>query len=262
MSPGRFLINLTRFLACMAWSGLWITLALVVLLVTWRPWIPLTMARTIWGPGILWLAGGTLEVRIDEDLDWDSPHIFVCNHQSMLDIPSAFVALPTPLRFVAKRSLGNIPFLGWYMRATGMILVERGKPSAARRSLAEAGRRVREGTGSLLMFPEGTRSRDGHIHGFKKGPFALAMEAGVPIVPVAIEGSRHVMHPRGLGGHPGTIRVRVGRPVLIGDPGATDRTTLSRFTRAKMIELHRSLGGPSRHEDADDSELLARHEHA
>lgn len=262
MSPGRFLINLTRFLACMAWSGLWITIALVVLVVTWRPRIPLTMARTIWGPAILKMAGGTLEVQVDGNIDWDTPQIFVCNHQSMLDIPSAFVALRAPLRFVAKRSLGNIPFLGWYMKATGMILVDRGSPAAARRSMAEAGRRVREGVGSLLVFPEGTRSKDGRIHAFKKGPFALAVEAGVPIVPVVIEGSRHVMHPRGLGGHPGIIRVRVGRPLEIRDLEATDRTTLARLTRAKMIELHRSLGGPSVHDEGDALEFQQRHGHA
>jgi len=263
MSPLRFAINLTRFLACMVWSGVWITAALVILLLTWRPQIPLTMARTIWGPGILWLAGGTLECRLDEEIDWDQPHIFVCNHQSMLDIPSAFVALRAPLRFVAKRSLERIPFLGWYMRATGMVFVERGNPVEARRSVALAGQRVREGHGSLLVFPEGTRSKDGKIHAFKKGPFALALEAGVPLVPVAIEGSRHVMHPRGLGGHPGTIVVRVGRPIPTSDLDPSDRGALARLTRAKMIELHRSIGGPSTHDDHLDGDAAqARRGHA
>ena len=120
------------------------------------------------------------------------------NHQSSLDIVVAFMVLPVNLRFVAKHVLKYVPFLGWYMWATGMIFVHRGRRGAAMGSLVEAAARVRDGA-SVLVFPEGTRSRDGNVQAFKKGAFVLASQAGVPIVPVAIEGSGRCFPPDGFG---------------------------------------------------------------
>src|SRR5690606_2843749 len=117
-----------------------------------------------------------------------APHIFLMNHQSMVDIPAAFASIPANLRFVAKHSLKHIPFLGWYMSMTGMIFVNRNDRRKAFQSLQQAADRIREGA-SILAFPEGTRSRDGVLLPFKRGPFLLALESGVPVIPVVIDGS-------------------------------------------------------------------------
>ncbi len=158
---------------------------------------------------MLWFSGAELRVTGLPETGWDRPAIYVMNHQSSLDIPAAFAVLPVDLRFIAKHTLRKVPFLGWYMSWTGMVFVDRSNSTQAVGSLNAAAERVRGGI-SLLAYPEGTRSRDGRILPFKKGPFVLALQAGVPIVPFAIQGSLRVM-PSGLkplrpGGGPDRVR--------------------------------------------------------
>lgn len=224
------------------WSAFWISAALGVTLFSRSPKKALTMARTLWAPGLLGGAGARLRVEGGASLDWETPALFVCNHQSMIDIPTAFMALPCELRFIAKRELSMIPFLGWYMRATGMIFVDRGEGEKARQSIRIAGERVRAGA-SVLAFPEGTRSVDGKIHSFKKGAFVVAIEAQVPIVPVAIEGAQRVLSRGGFRVRPGEIRVRIGDPIPTRGLVYEDRDTLIARVRSALIEQHRAIGG-------------------
>src|SRR5690554_2100474 len=165
---GWLLINCAQAIFLAVWTAFWITAALVVLLLTFRRDLPLHMARTCWAPGLLWVGGARVEVEGGEGIDWSKPHIFLMNHQSAIDIPVAFTVLKTPLRFVAKRVLASVPFLGWYMWATGMIFVDRERSTRAVQSLQRAGERIRAGA-SILAYPEGTRSRNGRIQPFKKG---------------------------------------------------------------------------------------------
>ena len=158
------------------------------------------MARRLWAPGLRWVSGARILVEPLPEIDWSRPHVFVMNHQSALDIVVAFLAmLPVNLRFVAKHVLKYVPFLGWYMWATGMIFVHRGRRGAAMGSLVEARPGACAAAPTSLVFPEGTRSRDGNLQAFKKGAFVLASQAGVPIVPVAIEGSGRCSRPSGSG---------------------------------------------------------------
>jgi 1-acyl-sn-glycerol-3-phosphate acyltransferase len=224
------------------WSALWISAALGVIGLSRRPERALTMARTIWAPGLLRGAGARMRVEGGEGVDWGAPALFVCNHQSMIDIPTAFVALPCPLRFIAKRELAMVPFLGWYMGATGMIFVARGEGEKARQSIRLAGERVRAGA-SVLAFPEGTRSLDGRIGPFKKGAFVVAIEAQVPVVPVAIEGAQRVLPRGGFRVRPGEIHVKIGDPIPTRGLRYEDRDRLIEQVRGALIDQHRSLGG-------------------
>ena len=104
------------------WTSFWITAALIVMVVTLGRDVPLAMARRFWGPGILRVAGARVSVEGGEGINWSKPHVFAANHQSQMDSPVCFVALRANLRFVAKRSLAYMPFIGWYMAATGMVL--------------------------------------------------------------------------------------------------------------------------------------------
>lgn len=117
------LINTLQAGFLAAWTAFWISAALVVMAALGRRDVPLVMARLFWGPGLLWASGVRLEVEGGEDVDWSKPHVFAMNHQPMMDVPVAFIALRTPLRFIAKRVLAFVPFLGWYMAATGMVFV-------------------------------------------------------------------------------------------------------------------------------------------
>lgn len=236
------LLNVLQVLLLLAWSVFWISLAGLMLLLTRDGDVPLMMARRFWAPLHWRITGSRMEVEPLPDIDWSRPHVFLMNHQSALDIPCAFAALPVNLRFVAKHVLRYVPFLGQYMAMTGMIFVDRSRHSAAVRSMREAGERIREGA-SILAFPEGTRSRDGRIMPFKKGPFVLALEAGVPVVPVAIEGTGQVLPTGSLAPRRHLIRVKVGRPIETKGRDLAERDALLREAREALIQLHRDIGG-------------------
>ncbi|HYH96007.1 lysophospholipid acyltransferase family protein [Hyalangium sp.] len=236
------LINILQALFLVVWGAFWITSAGVMMLLTLNGNVPLMMARRFWA-SMHWRIGGSrMFVEPMPDLDWSRPYIFLMNHQSAMDIPCAFAALPVNIRFVAKHVLKYVPFLGWYMAMTGMIFINRSNHRKAVSSLERAGERIRSGK-SILAFPEGTRSRDGLILPFKKGPFVLAIEAQVPIIPVAIEGSLQNL-PRGsiwLRKH--DIRMKVGHPIETKGLTPADREALLRQVRDAIIQLHREIGG-------------------
>jgi 1-acyl-sn-glycerol-3-phosphate acyltransferase len=129
-----------------------------------------------------------------ERIDPDRPCIYVANHQSTLDIWLMILLLPVSTRFVAKDALFRIPILGWALSSAGFIPIDRSNHNSAMRSLEKAAVKIRSGR-PLVMFPEGTRSRDGNLAPFKKGAFHLALQAGVPVVPVSLQGTFEAMPP-------------------------------------------------------------------
>ena len=195
----------------------------------------------IWARGILKAAGVKVATHFEAPLP-DGPLIFVCNHQSIIDIVALFDALPRRFVFVAKKSVFRYPFIGWHIAAQGYISVDRSNRESAIRSLDVAGRRIRSGV-SVCLFPEGTRSSDGSILPFKKGPFMLALKAGVPVVPVAIEGALHVTPKRQLYVCPNTVRVLIGPAIATDGMTEEDRDPLIHDVRSSVIRLHRRLGG-------------------
>jgi len=197
------------------------------------------LARRAWSPSALWLAGVKVKVSGWEGLP-KGPAIYVSNHESALDVWALFCAIPRNLRFVAKSELFRIPVFGWYLKLARFIRVDRRDRAQAVASLRRAAQTVRAGT-SLIAFPEGTRSPDARVQPFKKGPFVLAMEAQVPVVPVAIAGAAALNPKRRLEVQRGTIRVGIGAPI---DPGRfPDKESLLCEVRTRIIEQHRSLGG-------------------
>ncbi len=236
------LLNVLQAAFLVLWSVFWITSAGVAMLVTLNGGTALMFARRFWAPMHWRITGSPLLVEPLPDVDWSKPHIFLMNHQSAFDIPVAFAVIPVNIRFIAKHVLKKIPFLGWYMAGTGMIFLNRSSAREAMRSLKLAGERIRAGS-NILAFPEGTRSMDGRILPFKKGSFVLAVEAGVPIIPMAIEGTRGML-PRGsirLRRHP--IRVKVGPPIATAGLKGPQREVLMNEVRDIIIQLHRDIGG-------------------
>jgi 1-acyl-sn-glycerol-3-phosphate acyltransferase len=191
-----------------------------------------------WSKFITRLSGVQITVESQGELARDRAYVFMSNHLSTLDIWAAYVAIPVPLRMIAKKQLRRIPLFGWAMAAGRFIFIDRQNALAARRSIERAKERIHAGT-SVLLFPEGTRSRDGKLGAFKKGGFHLAMDAGVPIVPVAMHGTRELM-PRGsLLLRPGRMRVTLGAPIPTEGLSAEDRNALVdrvRDTIAAMLE--------------------------
>ena len=214
-------------------------ISLPVMLVTGKGDMPMWLARRAWAPWGLWLAGCRLDARIVAPLP-DGPAIFAANHESTIDIWALVATIPRGVRFVAKAELFRIPIFGWYMALGGHVPIERKDRARAIASLELAARKIRSGT-SIIVYPEGTRSHDGRVHAFKKGPFALAEKAGVPVVPVAVVGAGKVTPKNLLHVHPGTITVVLGEAVRPADfPG---RDELLREVRRRIIALHRDAGG-------------------
>jgi 1-acyl-sn-glycerol-3-phosphate acyltransferase len=167
-------------------------------------------ART-WSRLILATTSVHVDVSGLERLECDRAYVFVANHQSIYDIPIVFWALPYQIRIIAKESLGRFPFLGWHLRRTGHMLVDRRHPNRAA-IFGRASKLMEEGL-SLIVFPEGTRSRDGRVAPFKGGSFYLALEAELPVVPISIVGSRHVMLKGRLATYPGRVKLIVHEPI-------------------------------------------------
>ena len=128
------LSNTARWVGFCLHSFFWMTAAILCRVVVSDVNVPLSWARRFWGRGVLWIAGGKLEVAPGFVPEPGKPYIFAMNHQSMFDIVVAFVGIPVNLRFIAKKVLRSVPFLGWYMSATGMVFIDRrDRESAVRR---------------------------------------------------------------------------------------------------------------------------------
>ena len=195
------------------------TLSLASSLFDQRGYFAHWCART-WSRLILVTTGVHVEVIGLDRLTPGRTYMFVSNHQSIYDIPILFWSLPYQLRIIAKESLGRFPFLGWHLRRTGHMLVDRRRPD--RTAIFTWASSLTEKGLSLIIFPEGTRSRDGRVAPFKGGGFYLALEAGLPVVPLSVVGSRHVMLKGRLATYPGHVRLVVHDPVATEGLAGTD----------------------------------------
>jgi 1-acyl-sn-glycerol-3-phosphate acyltransferase len=195
----------------------------------------------LWSRALLAAVGARVEYSGVPPERWPQPCIFLSNHQSNVDIWALIAVLPHSTRFVAKQVLFRIPAMGWAMSAAGFVPIDRANRARAIRSLELAAAQVRAGM-SVVLFPEGTRSRTGELQPFKKGPFHLAVRAGVPVLPLAISGSWRVMPPRGMRVHPGPVHVRALPPIDPGSFEADDHEGLRLRTRQVIEEALRELG--------------------
>jgi 1-acyl-sn-glycerol-3-phosphate acyltransferase len=144
----------------------------------------------LWSRLILGTTGVVVERRGAPLPPEDASCIFVANHASIYDIPIIFTAVPHQLRIMAKSRLGRVPFIGWHLSVAGHLLVDRARPGAA---IFKRMQRMTRQNASLILFPEGSRTSDGRVGRFKGGTFLLAIETGLPIVPLSVVGSRAVM---------------------------------------------------------------------
>ncbi|GIV50146.1 MAG: 1-acyl-sn-glycerol-3-phosphate acyltransferase [Candidatus Kapaibacterium sp.] len=161
-----------------------------------------------WARAVLRAAGVELQVKGSELLDREGGrYVFVANHASLFDIPVLLVASPLPVRIVYKRELERVPFLGWALRSSTFLAVERQRWQSAGKAVRHALDTLKTDPAALLVFPEGTRSTDGRLGEFRRGAFVLAFESKRAIVPIAVVGTAAIL-PRGtLRFSGGTVRV-------------------------------------------------------
>lgn len=172
-----------------------------------------TALTRFYSRGVLAISGVRVDVEGLERIDFSRSYIYVANHTSLFDIPAVVVGIPDRFRIVYKKSLEKIPFFGWGLKAGGgYISIERTKGLEAAQSLEQAAERIRTGA-SVLLFAEGTRSHDGTLQPFKRGPFYLAVRSGVPVVPVTINGSYDVLPRHSWLVRSGTITLVLSDPI-------------------------------------------------
>jgi 1-acyl-sn-glycerol-3-phosphate acyltransferase len=201
----------------------------------------LDRAPAMWARMLLRAAGVRVVVHGEEQLKTGEPRIFVSNHVSWFDVLALASVLPR-YRFVGKAELTRVPLFGKAAVATAMIPIERDNRKAAFESYEAAADVIRAGT-SVAVFPEGTRGPSYSLRPFKKGPFVLAVAAGVPVVPTIVHGTIHV-NPRGsLRARSGVVHVHFLPPVPAAGLAYDDRDGLARAVWQRMADALRDLYG-------------------
>lgn len=190
-----------------------------------------------WCRALLRMGGARVRFQGLERLDWSEPMVIVANHQSWFDVFALGAHLPANRRFVGKEELARIPIFGPAWLACGHIAIDRSDRERAIESLEKAADRAREERLALVFFAEGTRSWDGRLQPFKKGAFVFAIQAGLPVVPLGISGSRAIMKKGSFRVRPGEIRVRVGRPISVDGLEHEDRDRLLEEARSAVAAL-------------------------
>jgi len=232
-------LNALQLAFTLAWTAGWISLALLLRALGTGPEVVLRMAARCWAPGLVRGAGAQLVVEGGRDIDWSRPHLLVSNHQSVIDICVLYMAVPAPLRFLLKAEMLKVPFVNWYAKATGMLFLDRDSRRAGALVRRQAAALLGRGQ-NLCLFRRSTRSRTGALAPFKAGLLQAAIDAGVPVVPVAIDGCGKVLPAQGLFRvRPGPIRVRIGAPIPVRDEAGMllDRQALTRRAHESVRTL-------------------------
>ncbi|MBI5902118.1 MAG: 1-acyl-sn-glycerol-3-phosphate acyltransferase [Deltaproteobacteria bacterium] len=187
----------------------------------------------LWGGAILALAGVRLNISGVDNIPRGRAVMFMSNHQGAFDIPALQRAIPADFRWVAKKSLFKTPLIGWAMSIAGYIPIERENAASAFKSLEAAADRIRMGV-SVVIFPEGTRSQSDELLPFKRGAFMLAVKSGVPVVPVAIKGTKGILKRGGFFITPADVSVSFGVPF---PTEGMEEKTLRTMTKDSIKEM-------------------------
>jgi 1-acyl-sn-glycerol-3-phosphate acyltransferase len=205
----------------------------------------------LWARLIIRGAGIDLRVEGTEIIDRQQRYIVIANHSSYFDIPCIFAAIPQPIRFMAKVSLFKIPIFGWALGRAGFIPIDRQNRKTAVKSFELAVERIRKGN-TVVVFPEEGRSRTREMREFQRGGFLLALRSGLPILPVAIDGTYDVFRAGAKRVTPGRVTVRVGTPIPTEGLTVRDKGRLLEESRAQITKMLYGANSPPLTANRDD----------
>lgn len=207
--------------------------------------VQIRVAR-MWARSLLFVSGIRVRVEGLEHIDPHGSYVFIANHASYMDTPVVLAHIPVQFRFLAKKGLFQIPFLGTHLSTAGHIPVPREDPRASVKAMQRAAETIQERKISLLIFPEGGRSHDGVMRPFKEGGAYIAIRAGVPVVPVALIGTREMLPYGGGIVKSGRVTLRVLPPIDTAKLTLKDRSTLTEEVR-NLILTYSTTAGLSEH---------------
>ena len=194
------------------------------------------------------MVGVRVEVSGIERLDPNQTYIFTPNHQSLIEVPLFVTYLGRNPAYLGKKEIFKYPVFGYGIRLIGVVPVDRSNSPAAVESARLATENLRHGK-SYVVYPEGTRSRDGHLLPFKKGAFMMAIDAGVPVVPVTVSGATKIMPKAQVKVFPSTVRITVHEPISTKGYSKENVAELMERARAKILSsLFEEAGDPGRGE--------------
>lgn len=223
------------------WSVLCMFLGLIFGILPRMRWFMLWIGQAVWSRGMFFLAGSRVEIVGHPDvIQKGQTYVIVSNHQGYLDVPACFISLPIPIRFLVKKEILYVPFLGLYLLLIGMLYVDRKRRDKALLTMKKQAEKIRSGN-SVLIYPEGTRSKDGDVAPFKRGAFILAIEAGVPILPITLSGSYDILNRNRWALLPGKVRVHIGKPISTEGLAHEDRFHLTEKTRDQIRDTLKTL---------------------
>ena len=210
------------------------TISLIVSFFDSTGTVQIKVAR-VWARTLL--AVSAVKVRVEglQHIDPNGSYVFVSNHLSYMDTPIALANIPVQFRFLAKRGLFQIPFLGTHLSRAGHIPVPREDPRAAVKTMQVAAETIQRKRISLLIFPEGGRSHDGVLRPFKEGGIYIAIKAGVPIVPMVIIGSREVLPYGGGVVQAGDVTLRILESIETAGLSLKDRGAVTERLRELIV---------------------------
>jgi 1-acyl-sn-glycerol-3-phosphate acyltransferase len=167
-----------------------------------------------WARAVLFVCSVRVTVNGLNKVDMSRNYVYVSNHASMFDIPVILAGIPDQIRIIYKKELDIIPFFGWGLKFGSYIGIDRGRGSRAVRSLDQAVEKIRHGA-SVLMYAEGTRTLDGKLQPFKRGAFNLALKAGIPVVPLTVNGTFSILPKRSVRVRPGAVELVLDAPIPV-----------------------------------------------
>ncbi len=195
------------------------------------------IAARLWARVVRLSAGIKVDIKGLEHLDTNQSYIFMSNHQSHLDAVAYAPNLPFRIRFFAKKELVNVPIFGQALYMARHIFIDRKNVESAKKSIEKAKGFIKKYKLSVLVFPEGTRSMTGKMGEFKKGGFVLALETGLPIVPLAVRGSYELLPPHTLKIKSGLIHLAVGEPISMAGYTMDTKDALIERVRTAIASL-------------------------
>jgi 1-acyl-sn-glycerol-3-phosphate acyltransferase len=235
MSLGHLRSLLFTIPVAMAATAIMITFAVVTSLFIPSPDWQQRLYRA-WGRIVFFIVGIRYRVRGTENLDPDGNYVVVSNHLSLMDTPLLMQALPIPFKFLAKRELLKVPFIGWYLQRAGHLTVSRGNLRSSIESMNECARLVRDRHLSVLIFAEGTRGT-GELQPFKDGAAYLSIQSGVPAAPIAIVGTEKILPSKSSYFRSGEVELRIGKPIAVDGLTLKQRGELTASLQQRVQDL-------------------------